>query len=285
MLEFGGLAPFTIARLCDIAAPTHGVLTRVGIGHLNTYGSIENIRKGKWELPDYLFENGGHFFQNLDDEWIRKQPVPAGSRTTYGTRPEAEVRGEFTAADPFLRLRWFPPGRAPLEIRTQLFGRYNTENVLAAIAVGTHFGVEPEAIAGAIEACPPADNRSQLVRKGSNTFILDSGSVTPTSLEAALSNFGRLEADGKIAVLADMLRLAGQTAESHREAIRHVRSLGLEQAVFVGENYWNVRDEKAGLFFRNTPALRRWWQEQRLEAKTILVKGAIRFRLRDVLGV
>jgi UDP-N-acetylmuramoyl-tripeptide--D-alanyl-D-alanine ligase len=171
------------------------------------------------------------------------------------------------------------------DLQTRLVGGYNLDNVLGAVAVGRHFGIEPVDINAAITAFAPVTNRSQLVSHEGVDYILDSGSVNPTSLEAALRNFGALEADGKVLVLGSMLRLGESSDQAHREAIALARSIRPDSAVFVGEGYWRVRDRAFGYYFRDTPALRRWWRAGDYLGMTVLVKGASRYHLENVLGL
>jgi UDP-N-acetylmuramoyl-tripeptide--D-alanyl-D-alanine ligase len=287
ILEFGGLAPKTLSNLCQLSQPTHGLLTNIGVAHLVTYGSVDGIRRGKWELVDYLLANGGHFFANNNDTWIREQVLPADQTTTFGSQalePNPEVIGEFLSADPLLRLSWTPPGAEPLEIQTRLVGAYNFENVMAAIAVGQHFGVELAQIVAAIEACEPADNRSQWIQQGGNQFVLDSGSVNPSSLAASMTNFEQIRSSSKMVVLADMMRLGSQTHAAHREAIAHAKQMNLIQAVFVGPHYWRARDPDFGQYFRSTTIFERWWRQQTFSDRLVLVKGAMRFGLVELMG-
>ena len=288
IVELGGLSKGTIARLCNLCQPTHGILTNVGVAHLGTYGSVEGIRRGKWELVDYLQANKGIFYANMLDPWIREQDLPPEQTIRFGQSDSSslpDVSGRILSADPCLRLVWEPPEAEPIEIQTQLVGAYNFDNVMAAIAVGLQFGLAPMQIAKAIESCPALNNRSQWIERAGNQFILDSGSVNPSSLNAALTNFAQLTASPKMLILADLLRLGGQTQQAHQDAIATARRTGVERAVFIGPNYWQARDATFGTYFRSVPAFRRWWRRQRLTGHTILVKGAIRFNLAQIIGL
>ena len=268
------------------------MITNIGPAHLDTFGSLEGVRRGKWGLVRYLNANGGHFFTNTADPWIRDQEFHPESTTFFGADESVldpvpnSVRGQFVSADPNLELRYYPQhDMDPVPIRSRLFGAYNFDNVMAAIAVGRHFKIPLEEIIKAIEQFQAVENRSQTVNWGGNTYIFDSGSVNPASLNAALENFGRTSTSKKIVVLADMLRLGGYSAAAHREAIHLASRLGFDQVIFVGEWYWRERDPEIGIYFRHTPGLRNWWSRQSFQGATILVKGAIRFKLVDVLGL
>jgi UDP-N-acetylmuramoyl-tripeptide--D-alanyl-D-alanine ligase len=157
-------------------------------------------------------------------------------RITYGTK-DAGITGRIIQNEAFIKVG-ITGGMKPLEIQTRLVGEYNLPNILAAVAVGNHFQVEPEKIKTAIEAYEPSNSRSQLIVRGSNKIILDAYNANPTSMRAAIENFVHLEADNKILVLGAMAEL-GQSKAEHEAILDLIGQYKWKDVVLVGGDFQN----------------------------------------------
>ncbi len=282
VVEMGASHPGEIAVLCRIAEPNYGLVTNVGKAHLEGFGSLEGVKRTKGELYDYLSRSAGTILYNNDNPILcemvaARQPV----RTVeYGVRRNKASLLASNAEHPFLRLQVEDyPG-----INTQLIGSYNTDNVLAALAVGRQFGITPEEAAGAIAAYVPSNNRSQLSRTDRHTVIMDAYNANPTSMAAAIDNFAQLKEDNKWLILGDMLELGTESDTEHRQLIHLLQEKGLTQSLLVGLEFMKVKDAHLYRTFANVEELNAWLQNNPLPSgAVVLLKGSRGIKLEQAL--
>lgn len=239
IVEMGANHPGNIKELCEIADPDIGLITNIGKAHIEGFGSFEGVIKTKKELYDHLRAAECPIFINRDNELL--MGISEGMQTIqYSTSddPESEavVRGVVAELNPFLAVKWSLDG-SNYQVQTRLVGSYNLENVLAAIAVGNHFGVKPEAINAALEAYTPTNNRSQVQKTANNTLIMDAYNANPTSMTAAIHNFNSIPADKKYFILGDMLELGQESETEHQTTCDLLDSLGLHNGILVGKEF------------------------------------------------
>ncbi len=283
--EMGIVRPGELAEMCRVAQPTCGLITSIGKAHLRELKNLDGVQAAKGELFDYLRAHGGHIFLNLDDPRVVAAAQRYTDVTTYGKAAEAVVRGEVLSAEPYVRVRCYLPSTdQPVDIQTRMAGTYNLYNVLAALTVGGHFAVPVEKMVAAIEAYQPVENRSQVIVSGTNHIILDAYNANPTSMTAALENFRQLSATTKILILGDMWDLGQESERAHRSILELAQTLKPTQVVFIGKQFMRVRQPDFGLYFKNVDEARRWYVASRFENAYILIKGAGRFRLKNLLG-
>lgn len=278
IIEMGANKPGDIAELAAIAEPTHGLITNIGKAHLEGFGSYEGVIATKTELYRDLAARKGDLFVNGDDELLMGKSE-GRRRTTYGRSPDADTAGDRVGAGPFLEVVFAGRDARAHHATTRLIGAYNLHNVLAAVAIGQHFGVPDERIAEALTAYAPSNNRSQFTDTGRNQLVLDAYNANPTSMAAALENFAAMRSERpKLAILGDMLELGAESAKEHRAIVDLVTELGLD-ARFVGSE-----------FVKATPTAVRTAEElgQRIATdpitgKLILVKGSRGIKLETVV--
>jgi UDP-N-acetylmuramoyl-tripeptide--D-alanyl-D-alanine ligase len=269
VIEMGANHQQEIASYCRIALPTHGLITNVGKAHLEGFGGEEGVRKGKGELFDHLRTSGGTAFVMWDYEYLRDMSHHIVELVTYGTR-DAEIEGEAVQADPFLEVAFHKGFER--NIRTQLVGAYNLPNVLAAVAVGTHFGVPPVKIRKALEAYAPSNSRSQLVQKGSNRIILDAYNANPSSMKLAVENFARTADANKVLVLGAMAELGPQSQQEHAALAALIGNYEWKEVLLVGGDFQKI--EHPYHRFDTAGEAGQWLQTQGLEGASLLVKGS-----------
>ena len=226
VIEMGASHPGDIKTLAETAEPTCGLITNVGKAHLQGFGSFEGVIKTKCELYDFLrTRENGLIFINADNDYLVDQIDDEEDiwLSPYSTDPENQytcISGEIIACDPFLKFRWREPlmtleeeGRSTKwhKVQTQLIGSYNIDNLLAAIAVGINFGVDRKKICAALEAYTPSNNRSQMTVTEKNHLVVDAYNANPTSMQAALDNFRRMEVPHKMAILGQMGELGTES--------------------------------------------------------------------------
>jgi UDP-N-acetylmuramoyl-tripeptide--D-alanyl-D-alanine ligase len=169
-----------IETLCKIAEPNFGYITNFGKAHLEGFGSVEGIIKAKSELYDFLRENGGIAFVNTDDSLQIKQSEKINS-IEFNNKII-----QFIEANPFVKVLF-----KNTEIESNLIGKYNFNNIAAAISIGNYFNVSLNKIKEGIENYTPSNNRSQIIEKETNKIILDAYNANPSSMSAALENFNQ----------------------------------------------------------------------------------------------
>ena len=277
IIEMGANHVGEIAFLCNIAQPTHGLITNVGRAHLEGFGSFEGVKKTKGELYDYLASHGGVLFLQNDNPILREMAANRSIKQliTYGTSPENSTSGELVSANPLLSIRWATAtDRATYTASTQLTGSYNTENVLAAVCIGSHFGLSPEQINEGVKAYAPTNNRSQLTKTEHNTIIRDYYNANASSMAAALEHLRTLRADRKVIVLGDMFEMGKDTYQEHRKVVEAALTVRAARTIFVGEAFYEHRGHAGAEFYETTDAAKDALTQTPIHNALILLKAS-----------
>ena len=294
VVEMGASHPGDIKELVDIALPNYGLITNVGKAHLLGFGSFEGVKKTKGELYDYLRRTADKVFLNVDNPHLCSMASernlqydperPYSLVIPYGLDYQQASVLPSNAEYPFLRVN--VEGR---EVRTNLVGTYNADNVMAAICVGRQFGISLDEAAAAIEAYCPSNNRSQMVRKEKNTLIIDAYNANPSSMDSALNNFANIQADCKVVMLGDMLELGSDSVQEHVNIVKKVVAMDLAQIYLVGAEFeaalaeTGVSDERIQ-HFSTSDRLVEQLTEKSIENSVVLIKGSRGIRMEKVVG-
>ncbi|MEM9887999.1 MAG: UDP-N-acetylmuramoyl-tripeptide--D-alanyl-D-alanine ligase [Bacteroidota bacterium] len=275
-----------IAALCEIAKPTHGLITNIGKAHLaGVGGTIEGVKQAKSELYRYLEQRKGLLFVNRDEKYLWELTGDYRKKLSYSQRHElAEhfiYQVELIDGSTFVKVRFRDDLGQYIRIDSQLIGTYNFNNIMTAVVIGQYFKVPPLKIKAAIENYFPSNNRSQLIQRGSNTFILDAYNANPDSMRAALIYLHQYKADRKVAILGDMLELGRESIAEHQALLEEIASYDFEQVILVGTYFEQCQHDY--LLFENTKALKHWFDAQNFEATTFLLKGSRGIRLENLL--
>ena len=314
VVEMGANHPGEIKTLANIALPTCGLITNVGKAHLEGFGSLEGVINTKKELYDNIVARGGHIFLNVangllvealnksQQSTVNSQQM-ASQLTTYAANEkiEADVNGRLLRCAPYVEFEWnfnnseysknlplskgeCPTGEGVCQLSTNFVGAYNLDNMLAAITVGLHFGVDEKDICDAISNYVPANNRSQLTKTERNTLIVDAYNANPTSMMAAIDNFDIMEGENKVAILGDMLELGEQSEIEHQNIVRRLMESKIERIILVGKEFekacdkLGVRSEELGVNSKfsifNSQLLTLNSQLSTLNSQLILLKGS-----------
>ena len=293
VIEMGASHPGDIKELVDIALPNYGLITNVGKAHLLGFGSFEGVMATKGELYDYLRRTSDKVFLNLDNSHLCRMASernlqsdperPYSLIIPYGLEYDGASVLPSSHEEPFLRIRT----ASSAVIETNLVGTYNADNVMAALAVGRYFGVSEEDAVKAISAYVPSNNRSQMVRTGRNTLIVDAYNANPTSMEAALANFSNVQSEFKTVMLGDMLELGDDSLNEHMSVIRSVASRGFGSAFFVGKEFMSasghVHLTDDMMFFESSDELSGYLHKEQISGSTILIKGSRGTRMEKVI--
>ena len=302
VVEMGASHPGDIKELVEVALPNYGLITNVGKAHLLGFGSFDGVKAAKGELYDYLRRTADKAFINVDNPHLCQMASernmqhdserPYSLLLPYGLDYSGAAVLPSSAEYPFLRIQI-----CERVVSTNLVGSYNADNVMAALAVGQHFGVSFEDAVAAIEAYVPANKRSQMTKTERNTLIVDAYNANPTSMAAALDNFSNVAADCKVALLGDMLELGEESLAEHVAVIKSACSRGLSHVYFVGKEFQaasgalsnELGTEAAAQllsnadFFSTSDELAAHLASEHLSGVTILIKGSRGTRMENVI--
>jgi UDP-N-acetylmuramoyl-tripeptide--D-alanyl-D-alanine ligase len=275
IIEMGASKQGDIKELVEIAEPEFGLITNIGLAHLEGMGGPEGVIKTKTELYEFLKINSGLAFVNSHHAVFEEKSI--GIRQfRFGAKDSDHVKGKFEGSNPFVSFRWTSTedwNNLPI-IETQLMGRYNYENILAAVAIGVYFDVNKQDINDAIRSYSPDNNRSQLIETGKNTLIMDAYNANPTSLEAALLNFAAMEKVNKVVIIGKMMELGPTTLEQHAKIGNLAVTSGFDQVFLIGENYQLSGVKGTTQLFANTEEAIEWFNQHPILDSTILIKGS-----------
>ena len=279
VVEMGANHVGEIADLCAIAEPTCGLITNIGRAHLEGFGGIEGVKKGKGELFDFLrLSQDSTAFVNANHKALLE--ISDGLTCRYYGSAEHAPSSRFIEGGE-RRLVWAAGGEESEALPVQLEGDYNLDNITTAIAVGLHFNVNRELIGQAISNYTPSNNRSQTTTTGRNTVLLDAYNANPSSMTGALNSFAKNIKGDKLVILGDMRELGEYSHEAHKEIVGLCERLGLE-ALYVGEEFFAVTDGGAK-YFATTDDLKRVLEVEVVKGKTVLLKGSRGMRMEQLL--
>lgn len=284
VIEMGANHQKEIALLCTIAQPTHGIITNVGMAHLDGFGGFEGVKKGKAELYAYLKETSGYTFINRNNAYLIEMAETAGLNKLiyYGTEHGNTIKGELKSSDPYIEVAWTNHEVASI-VKTNLTGSYNFENILAAICIGDFFDMNPEEINAGLANYQPKNNRSQLTKTEKNTVICDFYNANPSSMTAALNNIAVLSAEKKTAILGDMFELGPESPTQHQLIVKQAGDSGLDQLIFIGKDFYAFKDLAEGLFFETPAEASAYLQQNPIQDHLILLKGSRGMKLENLL--
>ncbi|QJW91130.1 UDP-N-acetylmuramoyl-tripeptide--D-alanyl-D-alanine ligase [Spirosoma taeanense] len=285
VVEMGANHQKEIELLCSIAQPTYGLITNVGKAHLEGFGGIEGVRKGKGELYDFLARNGKTVFINSRDTVLtamyRERLKTLRSETTF-------AEAIFYPGDPIELLQESPVviyrDAAGREVTTHLPGRYNFDNMLAALAIGQYFGVSPEEANRAIADYNPTNNRSQLIQKGSNTVLLDAYNANPSSMVAAIRQFAAMPARRKAVILGDMFELGEESEAEHAALGKLIAESNFDLVILAGKDMkFALGALPKAYYFPDKFSLHNWVMDNPMTDTHILIKGSRGISLESVV--
>jgi UDP-N-acetylmuramoyl-tripeptide--D-alanyl-D-alanine ligase len=268
-----------IAGYCEIANPDYGLITNCGKAHLEGFGGVEGVKKGKGELYDHLRKNNGTAFVMWDYEYLRQMSKGITNTIKYGTQ-DADITGITADSSPFLSVK-MTGGFSDVLIKTQLVGDYNLPNVLAAATVGKHFGIDEQKIISAIENYSPSNSRSQLLKKDSNTFILDAYNANPSSMKLAIENFARMNSENKVLVLGAMAELGNESATEHSSIVELIKKFSWKDVLLVGSDF--LKTQHPFHYFENSMQAKKWLQAKKYFNSEFLIKGSRSMKMEKVI--
>ena len=278
VVEMGANHPNEIAQLCTIANPDFGIITNIGKAHLEGFGSFEGVVKTKNELYDFIRNKNGKIFVNRDNELLMELSNGIDSHT-YGKDNKADIEANIVSSNPYLIINW--EGN---EIKTNLVGDYNFENVMAAISVGCYFNIEKSLIIEALENYTPTNNRSQYIKSEKNEIVMDAYNANPVSMHHAIKNFRNISSENTLLILGDMRELGKDSEKEHQTIINLIKELKFENVMLVGEEFKKAAGTDFSTF-TNVEELLAFINDNDISGKKILIKGSNSINLKSIVNV
>lgn len=281
IIEMGANHQGEIAQLCKIAEPNYGLITNFGKAHLEGFGGVEGVIKGKSELYDFIIQQQGMLFVNADDS-IQMEKTKYANRFLFSKKDEnADLKISLLEKKPSLVISF-----DETIIRSQLIGEYNLYNMAIAVSIGKHFGVANQQIVAAIETYLPQNNRSQIIEKNSNQIILDAYNANPSSMKAALDNFAESTSTQKVIVLGDMFELGSTSLEEHQKIADYVTEINPKMAILVGKDFYQTFPERPNIKkFKSLSEASEYLKHNPVSESEILIKGSRGMTMEKILDV
>ena len=278
VVEMGANHPNEIAQLCSIANPDFGIITNIGKAHLEGFGSFEGVVKTKNELYDFIRSKNGKLFVNHDNELLMNLSNGIESHT-YGKDNNANIKASIASSNPYLIINW--EGN---EIKTNLVGDYNFENVMAAISVGCYFNIEKSLIIEALENYTPTNNRSQFIKSDKNEIVMDAYNANPVSMHHAIKNFRNISSENSLLILGDMRELGKDSEKEHQAIINLIKELKFDNVILVGGEFKKAAGNDFTIF-ANVEELLAYINDNDISGKKILIKGSNSIHLEKIVNV
>lgn len=287
IIEMGANKQGDIKELVEICEPTHGFITNIGKAHLEGFGGLQGVRKGKGELFDWLAENNKTIFVNAASTptyEMASERKGFEEIITYTTDDNRRFQTVITMLEdsPFVVFT-DPEGGY---YKSHLTGVYNFQNIAAAVRIGQYFGVETSVACQAVADYQPNNNRSQFVQKGSNHVLMDAYNANPSSMSAAITYFNDLKSDKKMVILGDMFELGEDATDEHQTIGKLLARCKFDKILLVGELMESALKElpiMKALYFPDKFGLHTWLQDYPQTNTHILVKGSRGMGLESVL--
>ncbi|MET0944853.1 MAG: UDP-N-acetylmuramoyl-tripeptide--D-alanyl-D-alanine ligase [Flavobacterium sp.] len=270
IVEMGANHKKEIEFLCEIAQPDYGYITNFGKAHLEGFGGVEGVIEGKSEMYQYLAKNDKIAFVNLEDPIQIEKSVGIKSFTFGVKNDQADVKIENIAANPFVVVDY-----ENFTVESHLIGLYNSNNINAAVSIGRYFKVDNEAVKEAIENYIPENNRSQLLKKGSNQIILDAYNANPSSMAVAIANFLQLDSHNKVMVLGDMFELGKESQQEHKIIVESLLNQNRSICYLIGKAFYENKIASENIqFFETFEDFSNHLKTMHFENNAILIKGS-----------
>jgi UDP-N-acetylmuramoyl-tripeptide--D-alanyl-D-alanine ligase len=279
VIEMGANHQKEIASYCTYTLPTHGLINNVGKAHLEGFGGIEGVKKGKGELYDFIRETNGCIFINTDFDYLLEMSRGIKQQISYATK-DAYSTGQLISSEPFLRVN-ISSHPEIAELKTQLVGDYNLPNVLAAVCIGLYFGVPATKIKSAIENYQPSNSRSQLMELGTNKIILDAYNANPSSMKLAIENFAKIPAAKKVLMLGAMAELGETSIAEHQYIVDLIQKFKWTEVVLVGGDFAKLQHSYKN--FNSSAEAREWFKNQQFSETHLLIKGSRSMKMEEIL--
>ena len=281
IVEMGANHVGEIAQLCEIAMPTHGLITNIGHVHIEGFGSFEGVIRGKRELYDYLLRHNGVVFANTTDTTLRSITTPFTHVVTYPQQQDF-YHCELVSTSPYMVYQ----SKNGQVTSSQLLGRYNFYNIAAALCVAKYFKVDEQSANEAIQNYQPSNNRSQIITQGSNIILLDAYNANLESIKGAIQALNVMPTTHRVLILGDMAELGKETEEAHRALGRFTTRAVYKAVLLCGPHMMAAQEtNSSALHFLNKEDLGVYLAQQKFSNTAFLIKGSRFLQLETLVAL
>jgi UDP-N-acetylmuramoyl-tripeptide--D-alanyl-D-alanine ligase len=281
IIEMGANHPGEIQQLCEICLPDSGLITNIGRAHLEGFGGFEGVKKTKAELFQYLKKKNGKIYYNASNPLLTELIENYPNAIPYNGNADS-CTGKTEAVEPALIIRIYNGSMDSIMVSSNLYGEYNLENIMAATCIGLDLGLSLQEIKSGIEKYTPSNNRSQLVKIGSTTLILDCYNANPSSMQESLHSFSKLPDGIKVVVLGEMKELGAYSKSEHKKLTEIIDSYNFNEVIFIGNEFsdFKIKNSK---YFETVLDFKDFFTKSKYNNTAILIKGSRANRLERVL--
>lgn len=236
--EMGAYVKGEIKGLCDLVHPKYGILTRIGTAHLESFGSEENIQKGKFELIESLPSDGIGVLNRDDPKQVSYKLKNKVKLVWIGIEAEdVDVRATDIKCNnkgtTFNII--FKGDKKKYEFQTKLLGKHNVYNILAAVALGREFRITVKELQQAVSSVRAVEHRLELKRLGNFYMIDDAYNSNPVGAKGAVDVLGMMPGK-KIIVTPGMIELGDKEDEYNKKFGSEIAEVA-DYAVLIGERH------------------------------------------------
>ena len=279
IIEMGANHLGEIRLLCNIADPNIGYITNFGKAHLEGFGGIEGVIKGKSELYEYIRQKKGVILVNNDDS-IQREKSRGIKTFSFGKSKKSNYLTYNTTSNKSL----CEASLNDKKITSNLYGEYNFENINASIAMGIHFGLSFEQIKNGIKNYIPKNNRSEMIRTKNNFILVDSYNANPTSMKVSIQSFLKFRDTKKTLILGDMHEIGKTSLIEHERILNSVKNNKDLKVFLVGKIFNQLKFNSGRIhFFNETNELIEYLKKNLITGHTILLKGSRKINLEKVI--
>ena len=281
IIEMGANHLGEIDLLCNIADPNIGYITNFGKAHLEGFGGIEGVIKGKSELYEYIRESKGVILINNDDR-IQREKSKGINTFSFGKSKKSDYSIYNTSSNKNL----CEASLNDKKITSNLHGEYNFENINASIAMGIYFGLSFEQIENGIKNYIPKNNRSEMIKTKKNLLFVDSYNANPTSMKLSIQSFMKFKEVKKTLILGDMHEIGKTYLIEHERILNSVKNNKDLKIFLVGKIFNKLKFNSGRIhFFNETNELIEYFKKNLITGHTILLKGSRKINLEKVIPI
>ncbi len=279
IVEMGANHLGEIDLLCNIADPNIGYITNFGKAHLEGFGGIEGVIKGKSELYEYIRESKGVILINNDDR-IQREKSKGINTFSFGKSKKSDYSIYNTSSNKNL----CEASLNDKKITSNLHGEYNFENINASIAMGIYFGLSFEQIENGIKNYIPKNNRSEMIKTKKNLLFVDSYNANPSSMKLSIQSFLKFKEVKKTLILGDMHEIGKTYLIEHERILNSIKNNKDLKIFLVGKIFNQLKFNSGRIhFFNETNELIEYFKKNLITGHTILLKGSRKINLEKVI--
>ena len=274
VIEMGASEKGEIKKLCNIAKPNTGVITNVGLAHLEGFGTFQGVVQTKTELYNFIKKNKGTIFVNSEDKILLEKSKEI-QRRLYGKSKKSDFSSKIIQEFPFMSLQI-----GETTINSNLIGKFQYYNILAACIIGGFYKIDSKKLKLAIENYKPTNNRTEIVETKKNYIILDAYNANPSSMNYMIESFCKLKKSNKLCILGEMRELGTYSQKEHLSLIQKMKKEEEIETIFIGKEFAKIYNENT---FINTDDFLENIDNYDLKNRTILVKGSRGIKLENLI--